>query len=178
MDRAGLLVAVFLVAGLASCAGETAPTTTARPDGPCLDEGDRLVVGASVYVEGEAASFGYATYSRCPWFGPQPTNLAADGFFYDLDRVRVEAEPGETIQIEAPGYPGADLSAGWRAELGEAIGGAEASNLDDGRWEVAAPDDDGVYVLHLGLEWSTGEAAYAATVVVGEPVEDQPYHGT
>ena len=191
MKRVRLVVALVAVSGvLSSCAGESAETsaassttstvvvsttetpTTAAPDGPCLDADDHLVVDSTVSVAGEAASFGYATYSHCPWIETTRSDIAADGFFHDLDQVRVEAEPSGTILIEAPGYPGANLSGGWLIEFTDESQVAAMSAAGEGRWEVAVPDHAAVYRLGLSLKWSTGSAAYAAIVVVGDPAEN------
>jgi len=191
MNRARLVAAVGVVAVfLSSCASDgvdtsdppsttaaaavssTAAVTTAALDGPCLDETDNLVGGSNVYVEGIRASFGYATYNSCPWIEGRPAGMSADGFLHDLDQVRIEVDPSAVVSIEAPGHPGADLSAGWSIQLTTESAIAAMPVGADGEWEVVAPDRPAVYTLQLGLTWSTGDASYAATVVVGDATEN------
>ena len=174
-----LMLSLVLMTATCACDGvdthqaggvpSTSPETKVPVDGPCYDASGTLVAGTGVFVDGVSASFGSATYTFCPSAGVDQSATAADGFFHMLDQTIVDAEPGGSVRVSAPGYLGASLTSTWRiANTQREEHTVQPVAVGDGAWLISVPDREATHILHLGLVWSTGDASYAVTVVVGD----------
>ncbi len=169
-----LLLWLALVAANAGCDGTQTSglggpldTRAELGDGPCYDANGTLTTETAVYVDGVAASLGHAAYSYCPSSGVDRSGWAVDGFFHTLEEAVVETEPQGTVLVSAPGYRGASLTASWRIANTEETQPAQPAAVSDGEWRISVPGREAAYILKLSLIWSTGDASYAATALVG-----------
>lgn len=103
----------------------------------------------------------FETLEYCPGHEYEgEIGLEADGFLDNLEETIVYAEPGSTITVRGPGYPGAKLRTGLRVT-------SDLMTFDNRRvWELQAPTEPGRYEVNLYLDWEEGKAHYAFVAVV------------
>ena len=157
--------ALLVLALVAGCSSTSTTETELTSSGPCVDGFDRVSGESGLTVEAGAdqvsAALGFEELEYCPGHDyAGQVGLSADGFLATLDETVVHAEPGSTITVNGPGYPGAKLRAGLEMK-------SDVLTFDNERvWELLAPEEPGRYEVDLFLDWDEGKAHYAFVAVV------------
>lgn len=169
-DRCGRAVkresipALLILVLVAGCSTTAAIEPT--PGGPCID-GPNTFVGESGLTVGAGAeevlaAFNFGALEYCPGHKYEGRiGAEADGFLLTLDDTVLHTEPGSTITVRGPGYPGARLTAGLKVI-------SDLIDPENGRvWQLQAPQEPGRHEVDLYLDWEEGRAHYAFLIDTG-----------